>query len=123
MKKTERIHIRVLSSQKAKWQEKAKQKETTLTDYMISQINQSLTFNEVRKIKEVGNKIIASQKQVANNINQIARRINYERRVGQEEQKLFFEQLQEYGKVQKKTLEGVEEIYNLLYRRINKIID
>src|SRR5699024_6897472 len=123
MKKTERIHIRVLSYQKEKWQEKAKQKETTLTDYMIYQINQSLTFNEVRKIKEVGNKIIASQKQVANNINQIARRINDERRVGQEEQKLFFEQLQEYGKVQKKTLEGVEEIYNLLYRRTNKIID
>src|SRR5690625_1793503 len=108
MKKTERIEIRVLPSLKAKWQEKAKQKETTLTDYMISQINNASTFSEVREIKEIGNKIIASQKQVANNINQIARRINYQRRVGQEEQMLFFEQLQEYGKVQKTTLDGVE---------------
>lgn len=123
MKKTERIHIRVLSSQKAKWQEKAKQKETTLTDYMISQINHALTFSEVREIKEVANKIIALQKQAANNINQIARKINYDKRAGQEEERLFFEQMKEYGKAQKKILVKVEDIYNLLYKRINKTID
>jgi len=77
MRKNERIEIRVSSNLKELLKNKAREHNTTLTDYILSRINNSLTHNEINEIIKVSNENIASQKNLANNINQIARRINY----------------------------------------------
>lgn len=121
MRKNERIEIRVSSHFKEKLKNKAREHNTTLTDYILSGISNSLTHSEVNEIIKISNDNIASQKVLANNINQIARRINYNDSISREEIKVFFEQMQVYAKIQNESMKRIDKMYNLLVQRLNKI--
>ena len=121
MRKNERIEIRVSSNLKELLKNKAREHNTTLTDYILSRINNSLTHNEINEIIKVSNENIASQKKIANNINQIARRINYNDSISREEIKVFFDQMQVYAQIQKESRKRIDKMYNLLVQRLNKI--
>lgn len=121
MRKNERIEIRVSSNLKELLKNKAREHNTTLTDYILSRINNSLTHNEINEIIKVSNENIASQKNLANNINQIARRINYNDSISREEIKVFFDQMQVYAQIQKESRKRIDKMYNLLVQRLNKI--
>lgn len=121
MRKDKRIEIRVSSNLKELLKNKAREHNTTLTDYILSRINNSLTHNEINEIIKVSNENIASQKNLANNINQIARRINYNDFISREEIKVFFDQMQVYAQIQKESMKRIDKMYNLLVQRLNKI--
>jgi len=121
MRKDKRIEIRVSSNLKELLKNKAREHNTTLTDYILSRINNSLTHNEINEIIKVSNENIASQKNLANNINQIARRINYNNFISREEIEVFFDQMQVYAQIQKESMKRIDKMYNLLVQRLNKI--
>src|SRR5690625_2001121 len=121
MRKDKRIEIRVSSNLKELLKNKAREHNTTLTDYILSRINNSLTHNEINEIIKVSNENIASQKNLANNINQIARRINYNNFISREEIEVFFDQMHVYAQIQKESMKRIDKMYNLLVQRLNKI--
>lgn len=120
-RKTVRLYIRVLPHIKEKLLEEANRQNTTLNDFVCSRIDNSLTHNEINEIRKVSDENIGSLKNIANNINQIARRINYNDSISREEIKVFFDEMQVYAKIQKESLERIDRIYELLVQRLNKI--
>lgn len=120
-RKTVRLYIRVLPEIKKKLMEEAKRQNVTLNDFVCSRIDNSLTHSEINEIRKISDDNIAAQKSVANNINQIARRINYNDSISREEIKIFFEQMQSYALIQKESFERIDKMYDLLVKRLSKI--
>lgn len=101
--------------------EEANRQNTTLNDFVCSRIDNSLTHNEINEIRKVSDENIGSLKNIANNINQIAKGINYNDSISREEIKVFFNQMEVYAKIQKESLERIDRIYELLVKKLNKI--
>jgi hypothetical protein len=103
---------------KQDWISRASLEKASLSEFIISRVEENLTLKEVRRIEEIGNEIVDFDNIIGNNINQIARQVNIDNSISEQQLRVFYAQMELYRKEIKDRNSKIKAIYDLLYRKL-----
>lgn len=116
MKKKGRIDFRLSKERKELWKLQADKEYLTLTDLIISRVEENLTFKLVRDLEKMGDKIINKRSIVGNNINQIARQVNIDKGISDSQLRVFFKQMNLYREEFRAEIKELKKMNKLLHK-------
>ncbi|GIJ95379.1 hypothetical protein CAPN002_25970 [Capnocytophaga stomatis] len=108
------IIFRISKKQKTKWKQLCSEKKITLTDLIVSSVENKLSNQENREIIKFIEKQDNLFAKIENNINQFAKIANTKKEVDDFELKIFTEKL--------KDLQRLKEIQNQIFNNIYKLM-
>lgn len=114
MEKEERIYIRIQKSRKENWKKLCSKKGISLSSLIIDSVENRIFDDERRKMLafiERQDNIFAK---IENNINQVARIVNVQKFISNEDLKSFIEQL--------KTIIELKQQHNEIFKKIYSLI-
>ncbi|SDD99541.1 plasmid mobilization relaxosome protein MobC [Riemerella columbipharyngis] len=112
--KAERIDFRIEKNKKEEWKNICKQKNISLTELIINSVeNKILSSDKSKVIAFIENQDYQFSK-IGNNINQIAKKVNAEKRIDNETLKGFIRELKEVENLRIKQNEILGDIYKIL---------
>lgn len=112
--RTEIINFRITKSQKSEWKKKSSQRKISLTDFIISSVENKMTQqeeNQILKFIEKQDNVFAK---IQNNINQFAKIANTKKQVNQFQMSAFIEALAKIENLKSKQNEIFKSIYKLM---------
>lgn len=112
--KKQRIDFRISKNKKDKWKTFSKENGMTLSDLIISAVDNKLTNSEKRKILMFIEKQDNIFAKIENNINQFAYIANYKKDVLKKEMALFNQKLEEVALLKAQQNQIFKNIYKLL---------
>ena len=98
-RKKEIIIFRVSEKQKEAWKKKCDELNITLTDLIISSVENKILRTEKRGLMSFLDKQIYQFSKVENNINQIAKIVNTEKRINEELFKTYLTKIQKLNEL------------------------
>lgn len=116
MNKRITIQIRISKERKELWKTRAEKEYLTLTDFVISRVEENLTFKLVRDLEKMGDKIINKRSIVGNNINQIARQVNIDKGISDSQLRVFFKQMNLYREEFRAEIKELKKMNKLLHK-------
>lgn len=119
-KKRIRIEIRISQKLKSKWQKEADEYSSTMTDFIISNVEKSMKFSEIKDIMKIADKIYTMDNIIGNNINQIAKDKNINGGMDEDLLYVFNRQMRNYEELLEERNDMVKKIYNLLITRMKR---
>lgn len=108
------IQIRVYESQKKEWLELCEKRGTSLTDLIISSVENKLLAHDRREIMDFIEKQGNIYAKIENNINQIARIVNTEKRMSENLMEHYNSKLIELNALKIQELNIFRKIYKFL---------
>lgn len=89
------IKLRIFESQKKKWKQICEKKNITMTEFIISSVENKLSHSEKKEIITFIDKQVNIFSKIENNINQIAKIVNTEKSISEVFFKLYVSKLDE----------------------------
>ena len=114
MEKEVRIFIRIQKSRKENWKKICLEKQISLTNLIIDSVENRMMDNERRKVLAFIEKQDNIFRKIETNINQVARMVNGQKFISENELKAFTNQLNEIAKLKATQNEIFLKIYSML---------
>lgn len=114
MRKDQKIEIRVTSKMKSDWKRKSEKQNTSLTDLIISSVENKIGNAERKEVLAFIEKQDNIFAKIENNINQFAKVANTKSEVSADELKSFNSHLEKIQGLKKKEIGIIKKIYALM---------
>ena len=112
--KDKAVILRVSSSQKELWKKISLERKMTLTDFIISAVENKMSIQESREVLKFIEKQDNIFAKIENNINQFAHIANAKKDISPSELKVFTEQLEKIQQLKREQNQIFKDIYKLI---------
>lgn len=112
--KDKAVILRVSSPQKELWKKISLERKMTLTDFIISAVENKMSIQESREVLKFIEKQDNIFAKIENNINQFAHIANAKKDISPSELKVFTEQLEKIQQLKREQNQIFKDIYKLI---------
>lgn len=112
--KDKAVILRISSSQKELWKKISLERKMTLTDFIISAVENKMSIQESREVLKFIEKQDNIFAKIENNINQFAHIANAKKDISPSELKVFTEQLEKIQQLKREQNQIFKDIYKLI---------